>query len=89
MGFHFARAVIGAAAWLAAGAAGAAPITYSIFAYTDISLNGRMFHDAPVTMTFTGDTADVQPFCIPAVTPCDPTTYLPGPGGAATTTEAH
>jgi len=83
MRFHLVCAVIGAAAWLAAGAAGAAPITYSIFAYTDISLNGRMFHDAAVSMTFTGDTADVQAFCIPAANPCNPKTYLPGFGGAA------
>ena len=76
-------AVIGAMGWLSAGAASATPVTYSLFAYTDISLNGRMFHDAAVTMTFTGDTADVQPFCVPMVSPCDPKTYNPGSGGAS------
>jgi len=51
-----------AAAWLAAGSAVAAPVTYTGFTVTDVSLNGIHYHNAAVTLTFVGDTANVATF---------------------------
>jgi len=48
-----------AAAWLATGSAAAAPVTYTGFTVTDVSLNGIHYHNAAVTLKFVGDTANV------------------------------
>ena len=37
----------------------AAPVTYTIFAVTDVSLGGRQFHNAQVYLKFVGDTSDI------------------------------
>jgi hypothetical protein len=39
-------------------------VTYSGFVVTDVSLNGVRYHDAAVTLTFTGYKADVVPFSV-------------------------
>ena len=59
-------AALGTAACVAGQSAVAAPVTYTAFAVSDVSLNGRMFRDALVYMTFVGDTADVTPFSVTA-----------------------
>ena len=59
-------AAVTAAAWFAAESAVAAPVTYTGFVVTDVSLNGRHFHNVPVTLTFVGDTANVQTFSVTA-----------------------
>src|SRR5580700_11617227 len=55
-------AVLIAAGSLAAGSASATPVTYTMFVVTDVSLNGVHYHNAPVTLTFAGDTAHILPF---------------------------
>jgi len=59
-------AVIAAAGWFATGSAAAAPVTYTGFMVTDVSLNGQHFHNVPVTLKFAGDTANVQAFSVTA-----------------------
>jgi hypothetical protein len=59
-------AALGAAGCVAGQGALAAPVTYTAFAVSDVSLGGRMFQDALVYMTFVGDTADVTPFSVTA-----------------------
>jgi hypothetical protein len=59
-------AVMAAAACLAAGPAGAVPVTYTMFVVTDVSLNGVHYHNAPVTLTFVGDTANIKAFSVTA-----------------------
>jgi len=54
------------AGWFTAGLAAAAPVTYTAFMVTDVSLNGQHFHNAPVTLTFVGDTANVHTFSVTA-----------------------
>src|SRR2546428_13939026 len=59
-------AAVAAAGWLAVGTAAAAPVTYTTFVVTDVSLGGRFFHNASVYLKFVGDTADVQAFNVTA-----------------------
>ena len=59
-------AAVAAAGWLAVGMAAAAPVTYTTFVVTDVSLGGRFFHNASVYLKFVGDTADVQAFNVTA-----------------------
>lgn len=42
--------------------AAASPVTYTIFAVTDVSLDGHFYHNAQVHLKFVGDSSDVQPF---------------------------
>jgi hypothetical protein len=65
-------AAIGAVSWLAAASASADPVTYKVFAYTDVSLNGRLFHNAAVTMSYAGDTANIQAWCATTTSANDP-----------------
>jgi hypothetical protein len=68
MNFRWATccAALCAAGSLAAGRAGAAPVTYTAFAITDVSLNGHSYHNASVYLTFAGDTGDIQTFDVVA-----------------------
>ncbi|MFM0367161.1 hypothetical protein [Paraburkholderia sediminicola] len=50
--------------------AAAAPVTYTIFAVTDVRLDGRFYHNAQVYLKFVGDTNDIQPFNCPPNAPC-------------------
>ena len=59
-------AALGAAGWLVGQGAQAAPVTYTAFAVTDVSLNGQLYPSAILTLSFLGDTADVQPFDVTA-----------------------
>jgi hypothetical protein len=42
--------------------ASASPVTYTIFAVTDVSLGGHFYHNAQVYFKFSGDTSDIQSF---------------------------
>ena len=42
--------------------AAASPVTYTIFAITDVSLDSHFYHNAHVYLKFVGDTNDIQPF---------------------------
>ena len=57
----------------------AAPVTYTIFAVTDVSLGGRHFHNAQVYLTFVGDTNDIRPFSCFVNAPCVAAPTAPGP----------
>ncbi|MEM5425857.1 hypothetical protein [Paraburkholderia ferrariae] len=46
--------------------AAAAPVTYTMFVVTDVSIGGRFFHNANVSLKFVGDTNDIQPFNVTA-----------------------
>lgn len=62
------RAFFAACCLLLASAisAQASPITYQAAVMTDVSLGGVKYHNADVTITFHGDTADIQPFSVTA-----------------------
>jgi hypothetical protein len=47
-------------------AAMASPITYTLFAVTDVRLGNRHFHNAQVHLRFIGDTNDIQAFSVTA-----------------------
>jgi len=49
----------GAGCALASTVASASPVTYKIFAITDVRFAGTMYHNAQVTLTFIGDTDNV------------------------------
>ncbi|MCY0855025.1 hypothetical protein [Cupriavidus sp. D39] len=38
----------------------AAPVTYTMFAVTDVSLDGHFYHNAQVHLKFVGDTIDIK-----------------------------
>jgi hypothetical protein len=44
----------------------AAPVVYTGFVVTDVSLGGHFYHNAAVTFTFTADTSDITPFNVTA-----------------------
>lgn len=59
-------AAICAAGVFVAGSAAAAPVTYTAFVVTNVSLNGHMYNNAAVYLTFTGDTTNMTEFCFVA-----------------------
>lgn len=79
-------AAVCAIAVLAAGTAAAAPVTYTAFVVTDVSLNGQMYHNAAVYLTFEGDTGNVTSSCFVvadcASTPPTPDVYQNASGTA-------
>src|ERR1700694_4743140 len=40
----------------------ASPVTYKASVFTDISFGGKRYHNADLTLTFVGDTADITAF---------------------------
>lgn len=54
------QVVIQSVALLFAGSAVAAPVTYTAFLVTDVSVGGVFYHNAAVTLTFAGDTRDIH-----------------------------
>jgi hypothetical protein len=56
----------------ASAGAAASPVTYSGYVFTDVSLGGRKHHNAKVTISFAGNTADIHTFKVTQ------------PGGSAT-----
>jgi hypothetical protein len=57
--------VLLAAASLCGPANAAGQVTYTGFVVTDVRLNGVLYHDAAVTLRFTGNQADIAPFSTP------------------------
>lgn len=55
-----------AAAMLISGPTAATSVTYTAFVVTNVSLNGHMYNNAAVYLTFTGDTSNVTSFCFKA-----------------------
>ena len=43
-----------------------APVVYTAFVVTDVSLGGQFYHNAAVTFTFTADTSDIRSFNVTA-----------------------
>lgn len=58
---HWGCAVIAAVGGGYAAASLAGPMTYQGTVVTDINLGGHRYHNAAVTVTFHGDTKDIQP----------------------------
>jgi hypothetical protein len=54
------------AAVLISATAVAAPVVYSAFVVTDVSLGGQFYHNAAVTFSFTADTRNITPFNVTA-----------------------
>ena len=54
------------ASTLASATAAAAPVVYTGFVVTDVSLGGLYYPNAEVTFTFTADTRDIKPFNVTA-----------------------
>jgi hypothetical protein len=50
----------------ASASAVAAPVVYTAFVVTDVSLGGAFYHNAAVTFTLTADTRDITPFNVTA-----------------------
>ena len=50
----------------ASASAVAAPVVYTAFVVTDVSLGGAFYHNAAVTFTFTADTRDITSFNVTA-----------------------
>jgi hypothetical protein len=44
----------------------AAPVVYTAFVVTDVSLGGQFYHNAEVTFTFSADTRDIKSFNVTA-----------------------
>jgi hypothetical protein len=61
----------------------AAPITYSGFVVTDVSLGGHKYHNAEVTLTLVGDTKDITPFSVTAPDGQTGSGYMIGKGRAS------
>jgi len=40
----------------------ASPVTYKASVFTDINFRGKHYHNADLTLTFVGDTADIAPY---------------------------
>jgi hypothetical protein len=51
---------------LVSAPASAAPVVYTAFVVTDVSLGGQFYHNAAVTFTFTADTSDITSFNVTA-----------------------